>query len=118
MSQYGMQGLSIGVTVTNTVDAYRYFHEPYFVLSKPIMGNNDTFKLFNDLYNVSFPKRMEYGEQYQVNYNLKVGFLDEMKKLKGQDVTITALVNTTVGRKIRFKIPMSIDDLFKFKRGD
>jgi len=118
MSQFqGMIGLSIGVTVTNTINAHRYFNEPYFVLSKPIMGNNDTFKLFNDIYNTSFPKRMEYGEQYQVNYNLKNGFLDQMEKLKGQEVIITAIVKTTVGEKF-VSNSMSIDDLFKYKKGD
>lgn len=115
---YGLTGLSIGVTVTNTVNAHRYFNEPYFVISKPIMGNNDTFKLFDNIYrNVQFPKRMEYGEQYQVNYNLKKGFLDQMEKLKGQDVTITSVVTTTVGEKF-LSNTMSIDDLFKYKKGD
>jgi len=118
MSEFhGLIGLSIGVTVTNTVNAHRYFNEPYFILSKPIMGNNDTFKLFDDMYNISFPKRMEYGEQYQVNYNLKKGFLDQMKKLQGQEVTITSIVTTTVGEKF-VSNSMSIDDLFKYKKGD
>jgi hypothetical protein len=60
---------------------------------------------------------MEYGEQYQVNYNLKKGFLDQMEKLKGQKVTITAVVATTIGEKF-VSNEMSIDDLFKYKKGD
>jgi hypothetical protein len=114
---YGVTGLSIGVTVTNTVNAHRYFNEPYFLLSKPVMGNNDTFKLFNEMYNIPFPKRMEYGEQYHVNYNLKKGFLDQMEKFIGQEVTITAMVTTTVGEKFTSNT-MLIDDLFKYKIGE
>ena len=47
-------------------------------------------------------------------YNLKQGFLDQMKGFVGQDVTLTAFVGTTVGEKFSSN-PMNIDDLFKFK---
>ncbi|MEB0278247.1 MULTISPECIES: hypothetical protein [unclassified Mucilaginibacter] len=59
---------------------------------------------------------MEYGEQYHVNYNLKKGFSDQMEKLE-QEVTITSVVATTVGEKF-LSNSMSIDGLFKYKKGD
>jgi hypothetical protein len=58
---------------------------------------------------------MEYGEQYQVMYSLKKGFLDEMQKLRNQEVTLTAFVTTTVGEKYKSN-EMKIDDLFKFEK--
>jgi len=111
---YGVTGINIGLTVTNTVNGHRYFNGPYFKISKPVVGNTDTFQLMDTMMPISFPKRMEYGEQYQVMYNLKKGFFDEMKKLKGQEVTLTAYVTTTVGKKFKSN-EMKIDDLFRFK---
>jgi hypothetical protein len=111
---YGVTAINIGVTVTNTVNDHRYFNGPYFKISKPLVGNNDTFQLMETMMPISFPKRMEYGEQYQVIYNLKKGFFEEMKKLKDQEVTLTAFVTTTVGEKFKSN-EMKIDDLFKFK---
>lgn len=110
---YGMTGIMIGVTVTNTVKDYRYFGPPYFKISQPLHGTADTFQLMDAVTPVSFPKRMEYGEQYQIMYNLKQGFLDQMKSFVGQEVTLTAFVGTTVGEKFSSN-PMNIDDLFKF----
>lgn len=112
---YGYTGVNIGITVTNVVNDHRYFNGPYFKISKPVVGNADTFQLMDTMTPISFPKRMEYGEQYQVMYNLKKGFLDEMQKLRNQEVTLTAFVTTTVGEKYKSN-EMKIDDLFKFEK--
>lgn len=112
---YGYTGVNIGVTVTNVVNDHRYFNGPYFKISKPLMGNADTFQLMDAMTPINFPKRMEYGEQYQVMYNLKKGFLDEMQKLRNQEVTLTAFVTTTVGEKYKSN-EMKIDDLFRFEK--
>lgn len=112
---YGYTGVNIGVTVTNVVNDHRYFNGPYFKISKPLVGNADTFQLMDTMTPITFPKRMEYGEQYQVMYNLKKGFLDEMQKLRNQEVTLTAFVTTTVGEKYKSN-EMKIDDLFKFEK--
>ena len=112
---YGLTGIMIGVNVTNIIKEHRYFNGPYFKLSQPIDGANDTFQLMDMVSPVAFPKKMEYGEQYQVHYNLKKGFLDQLEKFKGQDVTLTAFVNTTVGEKFSSN-QMKIDDLYKFKK--
>lgn len=111
---YGLTGIMIGVNVTNVLKEHRYFNGPYFKISQPLVGANDTFQLVDQMIQVSFPKKMEYGEQYQVHYNLKKGFLDQLEKFKGQDVTITAFVTTTVGEKFSSN-QMKVDDLFKFK---
>lgn len=108
---YGITGVNIGVTVTNVINGHRYFNGPYFKLSKPLVGNADTFQLFDARQQIAFPKRMEYGEQYQINYNLKKGFIDSMREFKGQDVTLTAYVTTTVGEKYQSN-EMKIDMLF------
>jgi len=112
---YGYTGVNIGITVTNVVNDHRYFNGPYFKISKPLVGNADTFQLMDTMTPISFPKRMEYGEQYQVMYSLKKGFLDEMQKLRNQEVTLTAFVTTTVGEKYKSN-EMKIDDLFKFEK--
>jgi len=113
VSEYqGVIGIMIGVTVTNTIGDYRYFNGPYFKISKPFRGSDDTFHLYGEVTPISFPKRMEYGEQYKIMYDLKKGFLDMLEKLKGQDVTLTAFVTTTIGDKFKSN-PLNIDDLFK-----
>ena len=112
---YGMTGIMIGVTVTNTVKEYRYFGPPYFKISQPIHGTADTFQLMDVVSPINFPKRMEYGEQYQIMYKLNKGFLEQMKIFVGQGVTLTAFVGTTVGDKFSSN-PMNIDDLFKFQK--
>jgi len=104
----------IGVNVTNVLKEHRYFNGPYFKISQPLVGANDTFQLVDQMTQVSFPKKMEYVAQYQVHYNLKKVFLDQLEKFKGQDVTITAFVTTTVGEKFSSNL-MKVDDLFKFK---
>lgn len=108
----GVRGINIGVTVTNTVNDFRYFNGPYFQLSKPMVGDVDTFQLTETLTPISFPKRMEYGEQYQVMYIISKGFLDSIEKFKGNNVTLTAYVHTTVGERFKSN-EMKIDDLFK-----
>lgn len=108
---YGIVGVNIGVTVTNPINEFRYFGAPYFKLSKPLIGNTDTFQLFDVMKQISFPKRMEYGEQYQLNYKLKKGFIDSMREFKGQDITLTAFVSTTVGERFHSN-EMNIDKLF------
>jgi hypothetical protein len=112
---HGVQGVMIGVTVTNTLNEHRYFNQPYFKISQPIIGTADTFQLFDPITQINFPKRMEYGEQYQVMYNLKKGFLNEVERFVGQNVNLTAYVTTTVGERFPSN-SMNVDDLFKFKK--
>ncbi len=109
---YGLIGVMIGVTVTNTINEYRYFGAPYFKLSQTLDGKSDTFQLMDTIEQLSFPKRMEYGEQYRMMYKLKDGFLKKMEALIGKEVTLTAIVSTTVGEKFKSN-SMNIDMLFE-----
>lgn len=108
---YGMSEITIGVNVTNIIKEHRYFNRPYFKISQPIDGTKNTFQLVDMASPLDFPKKMEYGEQYQVFYNLNKGFLDKFEKLKGQEVILTAYVTTTVGEKFGSN-EMKIDDLY------
>lgn len=114
--RYGLDGLLISVTVTNKVKDYRYFGAPYFKISQPIFGTADTFQ-FTDVASspTSFPKKMEYGEQYEIMYTLNNSFLNDLAKFEGQGVTLTAYVGTTVGENFPSNA-MDIDDLFRFKK--
>lgn len=112
---YGVTGINIGVTATNVINEHRYFGPPIFKLSKPIEGATDSFQLMNPMIPIEFPKKLEYGEQYEIQYTLTKGFLDEMEKFKGQDVKLIAYVSTTVGERFESN-EMNIDDLFRFKK--
>jgi hypothetical protein len=95
----GVTGVDIDVTVTNTIKELRYFNEPLFKISKPLNGDEDTFQLMQTTTPITFPKRLEYGEQYKISYTLKKGFIKELKKLENKGVNITAFVTTTLGDK-------------------
>lgn len=116
MSEFhGLTGMLIGVTVTNVIKEFRYYNPPFFKLSKPIVGENDTFQMFETATPISFPKKLEYGEQYDVQYVMKKGFLDMLEKFVGQKVTMTAHVTTTVGEKF-VSNEMEIDGIFDIKK--
>ncbi|HEX8548053.1 MAG TPA: hypothetical protein VF691_13920 [Cytophagaceae bacterium] len=112
---YGIVGVNIGVTVTNKINGFRYFGPPFFKLSKPYVGDADTFQLFDTMQQISFPRKMEYGDQYQMNYKLKKGFIDLMREFKGHNVTLTAYASTTVGEKLCSNA-MNIDMLFSMEK--
>ncbi|MGE0772045.1 MAG: toll/interleukin-1 receptor domain-containing protein [Cyclobacteriaceae bacterium] len=94
-------GFYLSVDTTNTIRENRFFHEPVFSLSKPIHGNADTFQLVNMVNRIPFPKKLEFGETMGVMYQLPFEFVTELRKLQGQDVTLTATVSTTIGEKFK-----------------
>lgn len=108
-----IQGIAVGVHVTNTNKEHRYFYEPSFKSSVPFEGNCDTFMLTNAMPNKpNFPKRLEYGEPFSVHYQI----LDMMvfKKIYEIDpeATLVAFVNTTLG-EVFFSNEYKIKDLVK-----
>jgi hypothetical protein len=116
MSEYqGLIGMLVSVTVTNVIKEFRYYNGPYFRISKPILGENDTFQMFETAVPITFPKKLEYGEQYDVQFVLKQGFLDMLEQFVGQNVTITAHVTTTVGERFTSN-EMEIDGIFEIKK--
>lgn len=95
-----IEGVCLGVTVTNLNVVHRYFSQPSFKVSVPLDGGNDTFSLMDVVgERIAFPKRLEYGESYTIYYKLTVGALGIMKSLMKKDtqMDIMAIVNTSLG---------------------
>ncbi len=104
----------VGISVTNLIKENRYFNAPIFKISRPLVGELDTFQLIDSLEQLEFPVKLEYGQRYTINYQLKSRFLDDLYKFYEQGVTIQAFVNSTVGEQL-VSNTLSIDDFFKFK---
>ena len=94
-----IEGLAIGVTVTNTEKEIRYFEQPYFKLSVPFEGGEDAFIMLNMVQPVSFPAKLEFGQQFFVSYKLVPANIKMFKSIvdKNPDITIKAVVLTTLG---------------------
>ena len=95
-----IEGVCLGVTVTNLNVVHRYFSQPSFKVSVPLDGGKDTFSLLDIVgERIAFPKRLEYGESYTIYYKLTVGALGIMKSLMKKDVqmNIMAIVTTSLG---------------------
>lgn len=95
-----IEGVCLGVTVTNLNVVHRYFSQPSFKVSVPLDGEKDTFNLLDVVgERIAFPKRLEYGESYTIYYKLTVGALEIMKSLMKKDaqMDIMAIVNTSLG---------------------
>ena len=94
----GIEGISFGVTITNLTKENRYFNSPVFKLSAEFNGT-DTFVLMDRTHNISFPKKLEYGEvvteDYPLRQNSKSVFEEVLKK--DEEATLKVIVNTTVG---------------------
>ena len=95
-----IEGVCLGVTVTNLNIVHRYFSQPSFKVSVPLDGEKDTFNLLDVVgESIVFPKRLEYGESYTIYYKLTVGALGIMKILMKKDtqMNIKAFVTTSLG---------------------
>jgi hypothetical protein len=92
----GVDGVSLGVTITNITKEHRYYNEPYFKLSNGIEGKYDTFFLANKMVFVQFPQKMEWGQPLTVNYLLKPAGVNQWRSLP-DGTTIKAIVTTTIG---------------------
>ena len=95
-----IEGVCLGVTVTNLNVVHRYFSQPSFKVSVPLDDGKDTFSLMDVVgERIAFPKRLEYGESYTIYYKLTVGALGIMKSLMKKDaqMNIMAIVTTSLG---------------------
>lgn len=96
-----IDGLSLGVTVTNFNETPRYFNQPVFKTSVPFDNDMDTFYLMNSIdTSITFPKRLEYGEVFTANYKLSIENISKFfAKITEQDseATIKAILHTTLG---------------------
>jgi len=98
MTAFGIQGVAMGVTITNLTKEYRYYSEPYFKLSNGIEGKYDTFFLTDRMESVHFPIKMEWGQPLSVNYKLRPAGVEQWKGLP-PGTTIKAIVTSTIGEK-------------------
>lgn len=91
-------GASIGIQITNKSSNYKYFYQPFFKLSHPFEGVNDTFYLIETIKSVSFPKKTEPGEPIEVLYKLASQGIELLRSLP-EDTTMKAIVTTTLDEK-------------------
>ena len=100
VGDYGHQsnGPVLKVSITNTIEGpYRYFYEPSFRLTKPYQGA-DGFSLTNIQNPTKFPVKLEYGENFEISYNLSQE-LDSIWENLDEDCEYYAVCATTVGEK-------------------
>lgn len=96
-----IEGVAITVVVTNCEKEAKYYNQPIFRTSIPIVGTNDSFQMFNAIYPIAFPVKLEYGQQYSVSYKLIPENIDIFASLleKDPNATLKAIVTTTLGEK-------------------
>ena len=96
---HDITGISFGVTITNLTKENRFFNAPFFKLSVPFEGNLDTFALTDKVYNIQFPKKLEYGEVVSEAYSIRAGSKEMYEKALAKDpeATLQVTVGTTIG---------------------
>ena len=96
--------VTLKLKLTNFQKPYRFYHNPYFKLSKPIVflkdtPPQDTFMLlpheFRQVQN--FPKKMEFGELLIVDYQINQNTIDVYKQLDDGESFIQAFIENTLG---------------------
>lgn len=100
VGDYGHQnnGPIIKLRITNTIEgAYRYFYEPSFRITKPFDGA-DGFYLTNIQNPTKFPIKLEYGEEFEISYELAKS-QDSIWLKMGEDCEYYAICSTTLGEK-------------------
>ena len=92
-------GIAFGVTVTNVSSETKYVSSPFFKLSVPIEKSADTFTMLNVVNPMSFPAKLERGQQFSISYKLVPGNVEMFSNLLAKDssVTVQAIVTTTLG---------------------
>ena len=109
-----IEGIGLDLQITNKMKEVRYFNCPTFQLSHPIVETNDSFSFLNSIVPISFPVRLEYGQQVSVSYKLEPGLIDKFISVLGEDLntTIKAIVTTTLGEKCE-SIPLKIAEIIE-----
>lgn len=111
----GIMGVSISVQITNLTKEIRFYNKPFFKVSTPIEKSADTFVMTNVVgEQLSFPRKMEYGEVISENYQLVQGNIHMFKELlaKNPETTLTAYVSTTLGEVYKSE-PYLVSDIVK-----
>ena len=109
-----VEGIGIGVQITNTTREIRYFNQPFFKLSTPFEKGADTFYFRDMLAPVRFPSKLEFGQQVSVTYKLAPETMDLLEKVLKDDpeATIKAIVTTSLG-EVSMSEPYQISELVK-----
>ena len=111
----GVMGVSISVQITNLTKEIRFYNRPFFKVSTPIDKSADTFIMTNVIgKQITFPRKMEYGEVVSENYQLVPGNIQMFKELlaRNPETTITAYVSTTLGEVYKSE-PYYVSDIVK-----
>lgn len=111
----GIMGVSISVQITNLTKEIRFYNRPFFKVSTPIDKSADTFIMTTVIgEQITFPRRMEYGEVVSENYQLVPGNIQMFKELlaRNPETTITAYVSTTLGEVYKSE-PYYVSDIVK-----
>ena len=117
LGDFGHQnnGPVIKVQITNTIEGpHRYFYEPSFRITTPFDGT-DGFHLTNIQNPTKFPVKLEYGEEFEISYELAHS-QDSVWINLGEDCEFYAICSTTLGEKFesnKTKVK-SIIDSFKY----
>lgn len=109
-----VEGVAINVVVTNTRNEARYFNQPVFQTSIPIKGTADSFTMLNAVYPISFPVKLEFGQQYSIAYKLVPANIEMFASLSKKDnkATIKAIVTSTLNEKCESK-PLEITEIIE-----
>ena len=111
----GIMSVSISVQITNLTKEIRFYNRPFFKVSTPIDKSADTFIMTNVIgKQITFPRKMEYGEVVSENYQLVPDNIQMFKELlaRNPETTITAYVSTTLGEVYKSE-PYYVSDIVK-----
>jgi hypothetical protein len=113
-------GINFAVTITNLTKENRFFNAPFFKLSVPFEGNLDTFVMTETINNISFPKKLEYGEVVTEGYIIKPTsrrIYDKVIAIN-KNATVQVITSTTIGeiyKSNEYKISQLLDN-FKYAK--
>ena len=107
-----IEGVALTIEVTNRRNEIRYFNQPMFQTSIPIKGTADSFTMLNAIYPISFPVKLEFGQQYSIAYKLVPANIKMFASLLEKDnkATIKAIVTTTLNEKCESE-PLDITEI-------
>ena len=107
-----IEGIGIDIQITNKTKEVRYFNCPTFQSSLPIVGTNDSFQFLDAVVPVSFPAKLEFGQQISVTYKLIPNNIAMFASVLGKDphASIKAIVTTTLGERCE-SAPLEIAEI-------
>ncbi len=109
-----IEGVGINIQITNKMKEIRYFDCPTFQSSLPIVGTNDSFQFLDAVVPVSFPAKLEFGQQISVTYKLIPNNIAIFASVLAKDphATIKAIVTTTLGERCE-SAPLEIAEIIE-----